>query len=487
LQRRSLARRVVEEAAREGCAITKGALELLESSENPLKLLDEALRVVKADRSRPPIIDEDLLRPLIAERSAPEAEAFEEPPASIRVELDERFLREYRISGSVEEFRRYFRSRFEKLAGIIKRRLSGVVDLRSALRLRDGEEAHVIAMIYDKREAERAWILEVDDESAETAVIVPKSDENLARTAQMLLHDSVVGLRICKRGESLIARDITLPDVSREEAGRIPIDAYVCLISDVHVGSKKFREDLFESFLDWLSNSRDPDARRVRLLIVAGDLVDGVGVYPNQHKELEITSVKAQFERAARLFSEIPEGVELIIAPGNHEPIQKALPQPPLPEEYRRILEDCGRRISFTGNPAWIRIAGRAFLIYHGQGLDDVIQTTPGISHSTLRRDIGSVLEVIMRHRHLSPIYGEGTPILPVEEDLLVIDDVPNVLHVGHVHVSYAGSYRGVRLINSGTWQEQTSYQRSVGLQPTVGVAVLVNLGDLSIKVKQFM
>ena len=74
-----------------------------------------------------------------------------------------------------------------------------------------------------------------------------------------------------------------------------------------------------------------------------------------------------------------------------------------------------------------------------------------------------------------------------MSEDLLVIDKVPNIFHVGHVHVAYAGSYRGVRLINTGTWQEQTSYQRNVGLEPTVGVAALVNLGDLSIKVKRFM
>ncbi|MCD6312841.1 MAG: hypothetical protein J7L79_03400, partial [Thaumarchaeota archaeon] len=175
-----------------------------------------------------------------------------------------------------------------------------------------------------------------------------------------------------------------------------------------------------------------------------------------------------------------------IIGPGNHDPIQRALPQPPLQEKYRSILERSGRRIIFVGNPAYLKLCGRSFLIYHGQGLDDVIQNLPGFSHNNLRKSLGKLLEVLLKHRHLCPVYGESTPILPIKEDLLVIDRVPNILHTGHVHVAYAGSYKGIRLINSGTWQEQTSYQRSVGLEPTVGVMILINLKDLSIKVRQF-
>ena len=491
MQRRSLAKKIVDEAMREGYTITKKALELLESIENPLKILDEAIKILKTEKAKPSIIDEELLKPLIAEKPRPKVEAkieeavVEELP---QIEVDERFLREYRIKGSVEEFRSYFKSRYEKLSQIIKSRLGNVVDLKSALKLREGEEAYVVAMVYDKRETEKAWILEVDDASAEATIIVPKtSDENLRKTAEFLLQDSVCGVRVLRRGEAFIAKDLLLPEIAPENIEKTNLTTYVCLISDIHLGSNKFRKDLFETFLDWINRSRDAEVKRIRFLIVAGDLVDGVGVYPNQQKELEITSVKEQFKQLSKLLSEIPESIKIIIAPGNHEPVQKALPQPPLQEEYKRILEESGRDILFVGNPAWIKIGGRSFLIYHGQGLDDVIQLIPGFSHSSLQRDIGRVLETLIKHRHLSPIYGEGTPILPLSEDLLVIDKVPNVFHVGHVHVAYAGSYRGVRLINTGTWQEQTGYQRNVGLEPTVGVAALVNLGDLSIKVKRFM
>lgn len=479
----------MEKAARRGYVITRNALELLEKSEAPLEILEKAM--IKLERSglRSALIDESVLRGVmeVSEEASGElvavkqAEELEEPP----IEVDERFLREWRIQGSSQEFREYFMSRYEKLSRILKGRLSGVIDLKSALKLREGQEAYVVAMLLEKRESKKVWILRVDDPSAEARVIFPKS-RGLNEDLDTLLRDAVFGIKVSKSGESLMAEEVILPEVAAEDRREAGHELYACLISDIHLGSKHFRADLFESFLDWINRGRDPEVRKLRFLVIAGDLVDGVGVYPNQHKELEVFSVEEQLRRLSKLLEDVPEKVKIIIGPGNHDPIQRALPQPPLQKKYRSILERSGKRIIFVGNPAYVTICGRSFLIYHGQGLDDVVQSLPGFSHNDLRRKIGKLLEVLLKHRHLCPIYGESTPILPIKEDLLVIDRVPSILHTGHVHVAYAGSYRGIRLINSGAWQEQTSYQRSVGLEPTVGVMVLINLKDLSIKVRQF-
>ncbi len=486
--RRSLARRIVNEAARRGYTLTRKALEMLESAENPLKILEKAIAELMNSKTGSRIIDENdlrkLLHPRVPEPKLEEKPLKEEPTPPISI--DERFLKEYRLEGSADEFQRYFKSRYENLRGILMERLSGVVDLKSALKLREGQEAYVIVMMSERKESDRAWLLRVDDPSAETKIIVPKN-RGLGESAESILPDAVFGIRVVKRGSSLIAKELVLPDVAQEEIRKENFNVNVCLISDIHVGSKKFRKDLFESFLNWINRPRDPEVKRIKFLVVAGDLVDGVGVYPRQQKELEVTSIKDQLRMLSKLLSEIPEKIKVILAPGNHDPAQRALPQPPIPEQYRRILEEGARSFIFVGNPAWIRIGGRRFLIYHGQGLDDIIQLVPGFSHSTLKENIGRALELLLKHRHLAPVYGETTPILPLEEDLLVIDKVPDVLHVGHVHIAYAGSYRGIRLINTGAWQEQTSYQRNIGLEPTVGVAAVVNLGDLSIRVKQFM
>jgi DNA polymerase II small subunit len=494
LKREALARRIIEKATTRGYTVTKEALDILERAEAPLQVLEEAMR--RLERNRVMIIDEQLLMELLGEGKvagessvmAEEGEAGEAAEAreEVTIDVDERFLREWRIQGTFEEFQRYFSSRYEKLSGLLRERLRSVISLREAMRLRESQEANVVAMIIEKKESRKAWILRVDDLSGEHKMIAPK-DGVSGDSPEQLLPDMVIGARVVKSGEALIARELILPDLAVERLEKTGQDVLACMISDIHAGSKHFREDLFENFLDWINREDDPEARNVKFLIIAGDVVDGAGVYPNQHKELETLSIEEQFEKLARLLSEVPEHVKIIIGPGNHDPVQRALPQPPLPEKYRAILERSGRSFIFVGNPAWIKVAERAFLVYHGQGLDDVIQRVPGFSHSSLEKDLGEVLKLVLKCRHLCPIYGETTPIIPTPEDLLVMDRAPQVFHTGHVHVAYAGLYRGVKIINSGTWQEQTSYQRSVGLEPTVGTMALVNLGDLSIKLRRFV
>ena len=50
------------------------------------------------------------------------------------------------------------------------------------------------------------------------------------------------------------------------------------LISDVHVGSDTFLETCWNKFADWLSDSDHS------YLLIAGDLVDGIGIYPGQER-----------------------------------------------------------------------------------------------------------------------------------------------------------------------------------------------------------
>ena len=45
-------------------------------------------------------------------------------------------------------------------------------------------------------------------------------------------------------------------------------------------------------------------------------------------------------------------------------------------------LENC----MMLGNPAFVELNGVKVLMYHGQGLDDIIATTPGLSYSRQRR-----------------------------------------------------------------------------------------------------
>ena len=59
-------------------------------------------------------------------------------------------------------------------------------------------------------------------------------------------------------------------------------------------------------------------AKKVKYIIIAGDLVDGVGIYPSQIEELEIKDIVEQYDEFCRLIKQIPTNKQIIICPGNH-------------------------------------------------------------------------------------------------------------------------------------------------------------------------
>jgi len=135
-----------------------------------------------------------------------------------------------------------------------------------------------------------------------------------------------------------------------------------------------------------------------------------------------------------------------------------------------------------VGNPALISLNGVKVLIFHGQSIDDVVRTTPGLSFDKP----AMVMRSLLQARHLSPIYGGTTPIAPELDDMMVIEDVPDIFHAGHVHVVDLDLYRGVLIVNSGAWQHQTPFQAGVGINPTPGIAVIVNLKTFKVFTKDF-
>ena len=81
-------------------------------------------------------------------------------------------------------------------------------------------------------------------------------------------------------------------------------------------------------------------AASIRYVVVAGDLVDGIGIYPDQEMELDILNVYEQYRKAADYIREIPEHIRVIISPGNHDAVRQAEPQPALPESIHADFPD---------------------------------------------------------------------------------------------------------------------------------------------------
>ena len=138
--------------------------------------------------------------------------------------------------------------------------------------------------------------------------------------------------------------------------------------------------------------------------------------------------------------------------------------------------------VRWVGDPAYVKLHGVTFLIYHGKSLDDVIATTPNLAYDRPT----DAMKLLLRARHLAPTYGKRTALSPEPRDYLVVDQVPDVFHAGHVHTYGELAYRGTLLLNSGTWQAQTSFQSNMGLDPTPSVIPILDLSTLDVTRRNF-
>jgi DNA polymerase II small subunit len=220
---------------------------------------------------------------------------------------------------------------------------------------------------------------------------------------------------------------------------------------------------------------------RIRYVVVAGDMIDGIGVYPGQEYQLLERNLKRQYEVASEFLQQVPKHMKLIISPGNHEPVRQALPQPAVSADVARPLYGLTNAIH-VGSPANIKLDGVNFLVYHGRSLDDVIATVPDLTYD---RPVDA-MELLLKCRHLAPTYGKRTALSPEARDMLVIDPVPDVFHAGHVHTVDVGRYRGTLMVNSGTFQGQTPFQVNVGIEPIFAIVPILDLSTLEVIKRNF-
>jgi len=386
-------------------------------------------------------------------------------------------------TGTLENYIKYFRSRFHKIRKILRSRMdSDSGSINQALRSPTNSKVKFICMLVEKRESTNGIFLHVEDLETNATVFIPSHNLNLYRKGQRLMLDQVICIHAVKgKDDFLIAEDIILPDLPLRKSRRADLPVYAALLSDMHVGSKMFIEKVFRRFLSWLKGEVGNEylkeiSSHVKYIIIAGDIVDGVGIYPQQIRELEIDDIYKQYEAAARLIEEIPEYIEIVFIPGNHDACRRALPQPALPKEYAEALYEV-REKYFFGNPCILSLHGVKVLVTHGQSLDDVISTVPKMTFE--RPD--EAMRFLLQCRHLAPAYGSRTLIASEPVDHLVIEEEPDIFHAGHVHRMSYSFYRGTIVVNSGAWQKQTEYQREMGHTPNPGIAPIIDLQSFRI------
>ncbi|MEF8756634.1 MAG: DNA-directed DNA polymerase II small subunit [Halobacteriales archaeon] len=384
-------------------------------------------------------------------------------------------------TGAYDDFVSVFRDRYERLGSKLRSRVNHR-PAEAIRKLPGGSDVAMVGMVNDVRStASGHWLVELEDPSGVFPWLVMK-DRGFSDVVGELLLDEVLAMEGTLADDSGIAfvDDVHFPDVPRTfEPSTADRSVSAALISDVHIGSVDFVEAAWDRFVDWLHR---PAADEVEYLLIAGDMVEGIGVYPGQQEELTIEDVYDQYEAFSELLKDVPGDVEIVMIPGNHDAVRLAEPQPGFDEELRSIMS--AHDATITGNPSVVTLEGIDVLMYHGVSLDELIAEFPESSASYEHPH--EAMYHLLKKRHLAPEYGGRMRIAPEERDYLVIDEVPDVLHAGHVHKLGVGNYHGVRVINSGAWQSQTEFQQSVNLQPDYGVAPILDLQTLEVDVRTF-
>lgn len=387
--------------------------------------------------------------------------------------------------GTTQDFVDYFQDRYRQISKMLRQRR----ELRNASAVErvkpNQQEVQVIGMVVEVATTKNGHKrIQVEDETGAITCLVRAGDERqLMAMADTLVQDEVIGVvgKASAKGdllflESIVRPDIPLPDGTTKQHSDVPL--YAAFLSDIHVGSKTFLNENWKRMLRWMNgeggSKREREAAgRVKYLVIPGDLVDGVGIYPGQQDELTIPDIYDQYGAFGDWMASVPDHIDVVIQPGNHDASRPAEPQPAFAQEVRSRFEHHDAR--FLANPATFRMHGVTTLGYHGSSLIDFATSVANLEYEKPLE----TMEQMLKCRHLAPLYGERTPVAPEHHDYLVISEVPDLFVTGHVHVPGIRGYRGVQMVNSGTWQSQTTYQKMLNFTPDPARMPLIDLQTL--------
>ncbi len=383
------------------------------------------------------------------------------------------------IEGGVPDFVSYFKDRLYKMRHIIEVQGRRAIvnemfdfahDIEALKKSPEGAEKSVIGIVTNKIITKNGnLMLIIEDDTGELRIMFLKGTsqqaQSLFESGSAIVNDEVLAIKVrVGRGGLYIAKEVIFPDVPIKEKKSVETDVAVAFLSDIHVGSKKFMKANFLHMISWLNGETNPNqkelAGKIKYLVIGGDVVEGIGVYPGQEKDLASSDIYAQYRELFSYLDAIPEYIEVFVMPGNHDAVGRAEPQPAIGPE---LIKDFNKsNVHMLTNPSVMKLEGLEVLTYHGTSLDSMISAIPGLSYATPEK---AMIEVLKR-RHLSPIYG-GNVIVPSKEDNLVIGSVPDIMHMGHIHKNGLANYHGVEIVNSGTWQSRTDLQVRTGMVPT--------------------
>jgi len=394
---------------------------------------------------------------------------------------------------SIQDFIHFFNARYETLEKMLcdRKELVGLTQISRAVLKKERITTSIIGLVSEIHETKNGNIfLTIEDQTGSIRVLVNKNKPELFKLAKQIVLDECVGINGVSADGILFVNSIIQPDIPSPKVKQSPDEVYAIFLSDLHIGSTYFLEEKFSKFIKWIRGEMGNDTQKelvskIKYIFLVGDLIDGVGIYPGQEKELKLKSVHKQYALCAKYLSQIPKDKQIIICPGNHDALRIAEPQPPLIKEYTQTIYDLPNT-TIVSNPSLVNIhktenfPGFNVLLYHGYSFDYYISNVDDIRNNGGYDRADLVMKFLLKRRHLAPAHTSNLYIPEEELDPLIIaptkEFLPDIFATGHIHKACISKYKDITLICGSCWQSTTPFQVKIGHHPEPARIPTMNL-----------
>lgn len=203
------------------------------------------------------------------------------------------------------------------------------------------------------------------------------------------------------------------------------------VLSDLHIGSLCCNEDAIVSYYQTAVK------QGVRTFLCAGDLLDGHRIYRGQEFELRELGYAKQKAAFVKLAKRLPKNAITYFVTGNHDASFKRLSGALVGEAIDKACD----RWHYLGEDI------AQFEINTPQGLKRLAMLHP---------DGGTAYALSYKPQKIVDAWAGGSK--------------PHLLAIGHYHkAEFIPRYRNVKILQAGTFQEQTPFMARKGLAADVG------------------
>lgn len=391
----------------------------------------------------------------------------------------------------VKDFMLYFNQRLQYFTNLLSNRISldNVVRINQLKELEQtNTQVSIIGLVNEFQTTKNGhYMLVLEDKSGQVKCFINKDNTELLEKTKLLCLDEGIGI-LGKVGKNIIWTDdiiVPSPPIGTELKKIQDEESYVVCISDIHMGAHVFQDEAFSKFLDFINANTTNEklnaiAKKIKYLMLPGDLIEGIGIYPGQGKDARILSTEKQYHEVARWLSQIPKHIPMIIIPGNHDTDRLSEPQPPIPYDKAYAVYNLENALIFS-NPSIVNIfnsdssGGLNCYSYHGGSYFYYANEIQYLREKGGAKAPEEIVKYLLEKRHIAPSHGSTLYIPDTQEDPLIIKKMPDLFLTGHTHKLAVANYKGCTIISGGCWVEMSDYQEKMGMFPDVGKCVLIN------------